>query len=47
MHAALHTIDGITGLLAELYQPTMTFWGLGVREGRIIYTFHLGSFFPR
>ena len=38
MHAALHTIDGITGLPAELYQPTVTFWGEG-REDNVYVAF--------
>lgn len=47
MWAALHSLNSIIGLLAELYQPTMTFWGLWVKEGKVIYILYLGIIFAR
>lgn len=47
MWAALHSINSITGLPGELYQPTMTFWGSWVKEGEVICVLYLENFFPR
>lgn len=47
MWAALHSLTSITGLLAELYQPTMTFLSLWVKEGKGIDILYLGNIFAR
>lgn len=47
MWAALHSLNSITGLLGELYQPAVTFWGLWVREVKVIDILYLGNIFAR